>query len=147
MEDAAGGCRGHTQVLQDVCGLLICSVRAGTQLVDHQTPHRPCRWFVAALQAADGRLTAHAVVPGSAGSGRAPSVRAEESGIRPSASLPLAGSGRAEAGFGTGPDPPGQDSSYGPRPVRCQETGETPETVDSVHKAASVAIALTWSVF
>lgn len=37
MEDGAGGCRGHTEVLQDLCDLFIFSRKAGTELVDRHT--------------------------------------------------------------------------------------------------------------
>lgn len=83
--------------------------------------------IVLSLKAVDSRLRPHAHVSDSAGSGRAPSVPAQEPGVRPSASLSLAGSGRAEAGFGTGPEPPGEDSSYGACPVGRQATGKIPD--------------------
>lgn len=84
--------------------------------------------FLVPLQAADGRLGPHTVVSDSAGPGRGPSVPDQAAGVRRPASLPLARSGRAEAGFGAGPGAPGQDGGDGPCPVGRQETGEIPDT-------------------
>lgn len=114
VEAAAGGCRGRAQVLP-------------SPLPSHHLAIRLSPHFTIRCQAADGRLGPHAVVSDSAGSGRAPSVRDRATGVRRSAALPLARSGGAEAGFGTGPDAPGQGGGYGPCPVGCPGTGEIPD--------------------